>query len=692
MISSQMFAGGANLLDMGWEYQTIKPGDELPDLDSCPIMNIDVETKPKPEFMKRKKAGLDAHRSELLGIGVGVPGKSWYIPLRHRAPGSELFNCDPHSVYEWLKATIKHKKVIVNQNIKFDAKILKVDAGIDLVKDAPEAVFWDTMIASQLIDERWPTHSLKPVCEQVLGIPAVEARILDRFVKEAGQKKDYLDYSVVPADIMGKYGCKDNELPLRLMAWQLPQIERQNLMQAMKLEMRTLRTLINCETMGFRVDLERLALDGYAIAREALRLEEELHKEAGVSFNSNSAEELADVVATQFNLKVIKVWNAKDKCMKPKFDDVILQEYCHDYPERAPFFFKVRMVRRLQHLQSSFVDSYKYHNVNGIIYPNFMQLSPKSGTRMTSSDPNVQQVSAAKEWELPDNMVLPDKSEFSTCVVNKEGKRCWVAPGARQYFIPRDGHALLFFDQSQIEYRLFAHYANNPRMTKAYWDDPNLDLHEWMRVEILKGKIKRRPAKNVHFGIVYGMGKQKTVKSMQVSGAKITMAEGENILDEYHAQVPEVKELTWGPNGTAETLKRRGYLTSILGGRRRLAANWEKRKEDYDEDDEKEKGAKPYQGLNVVCQRSAMDVLKTTMNQADDAGYPLITPIHDELIYEPPREQFNEWALRLKSILQTFKKPDGTDYLRVPIYVQGKATFTRWSEAEELEFEEAKKA
>jgi DNA polymerase-1 len=668
---------------MGWQHAIVQPGMELPDLDESPVMSLDVETKPRPEFAKRKKAGLDPHHAEILGLCVGVPGRSWYLPLRHRAPGSEHYNLDPANTMQWLRATVKLKKCIVNHNIKFDAKHLKVNGGdaannVDLLRDAPEADLWDTMLAAQLIDERWPTHAMKPICEAALGIPAVEATLLKRYTAAMGQKKDYLDYSVVPVDLMGKYGNKDAELPLRLAAWEQPQLARQGLDRSMALETRTLQTLIKCETTGFRVDVPRLLVDSLKVSQQALKLEEDLHKEAGVSFNCNSAEELADVVSTVFEIPVKKRYDPKSRSMKAKFDDLVLQEYALDHPARAPFFFKVRMVRRLYHLLNSFIESYLHHRVGDLIYPNFNQLSPKSGTRMTSHDPNVQQVSSVKEWTLPDNLALPDQ------VVNRDGERCWLAPGARQYFIPRAGHSLLLFDQSQIEYRLFAHYAGNERMLTAYRDDPNVDLHEWMRVEILNSLIKRRPAKNVHFGIVYGMGKTKTVKSMQVSGANITLAEGEGILDTYHAKVPEVKILT---RGVSDALKARGYVCSILGGRRRIAQNWEKSKDEWDEDDEKDKGLRPYQALNAICQRSAMDVLKTTMNQADAAGFTTLTPIHDELIFEPPVELVEDWARRLKPALEQFVRDDGAPWLKVPIYVQGKYAPTRWSEAEDVEFE-----
>ena len=684
------------VMSMPWQNQIIQPGMLLPDLDESPVMCLDFETKPRPEFMNRDGAGLHPKTAEILGICAAVPGRSWYVPMRHRAPGSEHWNIDPDSAMLWLRDTVKNKKLIVNQHVKFDGKHGKENGGnhetnVDFLRDAPEADFHCTMIGSQLIDERWFTHSLKPVCERVLNIPATEQRIINNMCRDAGQKKDRIDYSIVPADIMGKYGCKDGELPLRLAAWQIREFDVQNLWTAFNLEMRTLKTLLKSETKGFRVDLELLAIDNLRVSQRALDLEEQLHKEAGVVFNPNSAEEIADVVDTLFGLKVKKVWDKKKKQMKVKVDDDILQEYIMDYPERAPFFFKIRMVRRLRHLMSGFIDSFRYWNHNGIVYPNFWQLSPNAATRMSSSDPNTQNWSSLEEWELPNGldpvtMGLP-RLELAECYKNKEGAWCWKALGARQYVIPREGHALLLFDQSQIEYRLFTHYANNPKMVQAYKNDPNLDLHEWARVEIFKEKIKRRPAKNVHFGIVYGMGLAKTAKSMLTAGARITLEEAKQILADYHNQVPEVKILTKGEGGVSEMLKRRGYLCSILGGRRRLAEHWDYTREELEEMEISEKGALPYQGLNIICQRGSMDVLKQTMNQADEAGYNALVSVHDELAFEPPIEQASEWAWHLKQILQTFNKPDGTPYLRVPIYVAGKYAETRWSEAEKITFE-----
>lgn len=679
-------------IDEGWVRTIVQPGEILPNLDASEWMCIDVETKPRPEYMDRDSAGLHPKTAEILGLCASVAGHSWYIPMRHRAPGS--LNIDPNHAMGWLRDSVAKKKLIVNQHIKFDAKHLKENGGdeannVDLLKHAPDADYWCTMIASQLIDERWFTHALKPVCETVLKIPATEKKLLDQMCKEHGQTKSRIDYSVIPIDIFGRYGTKDAILPPLLMQWQAKEIERQNLWTAFRLEMRTLKTLIKSETKGFRVDLERLAIDNYLISRRALEVETELEKMAGVSFNVMSADEIAEIVDNMFGLKVKKVWDKKKKAWKAKVDDDILQEYIIDCPSHARFFFMIRMARRLRHLLNSFIEVFRYWNHDGIIYPNFWQLSKNSATRMASSDPNVQNVSSLEEWELPLG-VLPTELpmlEIKECYQNKEGAWCWKALGARQYFIPRQDHALMFFDQSQVEYRLFAHFANNPRMVEAYKSNPDLDLHEWARTEIFKGVIKRRPAKNVHFGIVYGMGKKKTVKSMLTAGARITMEEGERILDDYHAQVPEVKRLTYGDGGVAEALKRRGYLTSILGGRRRIAEHWDLTREEIEEKGIEEKGALPYQGLNIICQRGSMDILKYTMNAADDAGYTTLTPIHDELIFEPHKDEAQKWAWDLKQILQKFNKPDGTPYLRVPIYVAGKYTETRWSEAEKIEFE-----
>ena len=662
-------------LDAPFEREMIVPGESFPNLTDAKVVSVDVETCPQPEFRQTKKAGLHPWRSHLLGLSVSAPGKSWYVPLRHRAPGSERYNVDEEHALPWLADTMRSSKVVVNHNLKFDLKMLAIAGrmdghGVDLLDDTLRGVFlYCTYVGANLVDEREEVQTLKFLTAKLLGMPAAEEKVKNRYLREAGQKKDFQDWSVVPADVLAPYACSDTERALKLFAWQFPLIKEQGLEEVLRLEQQVLRVLTRAELTGVRVDVDRLKQDRVRLLRNQVQLEQELEEELGLSINPSSPEELADVVANHLGLPILHhtAPSEQHRYGKPKFDDAALLEYIDQYPAHARKFWLVRKVRRLEKLRSGFVEPYLFHHVDGVVHGNFNSNAAVTG-RMTANNPNLQQVSSEERWEC------------------ETLGQSWTAPGARQYFVPRDDRRLTAWDYSQIEYRMFAHYSKSEKLVTAYREDPNLDMHQWATDVVLQGRLPRKATKNINFGIVYGMGKAKLLRSMQAAGAAMTEAECEQTLNFYYREMPELKELQ---RAVGETLKRRGFVKTVLGRRRRLSPNWRnKTKADKRED----RGLLPYQALNAICQGSATEILKTAMVAASEAGFLPLAPIHDELLLELPQEEgaFQEAARRLKPILERFverseETTDETSVLRVPIYVNCKGSSKNWAEAEDLQ-------
>jgi DNA polymerase-1 len=334
-----------------------------------------------------------------------------------------------------------------------------------------------------------------------------------------------------------------------------------------------------------------------------------------------------------------------------------------DYPQHQKFFWHLRKARRYHHLKTGFVEPYLQWQTGGAIHTTFNQLGARTG-RKSSSDPNLQQVPKREKWKNP----LADGAET-------------VMPGARQYFIPREGMTLLSFDYSQIEYRLFAHYANSARLLDAYRENPDLDMHQWAADVILEKMVPRSSAKNLNFGLLYGMGKGKLIKSLSGEDVALPEDRANKILERYYAEVPELKQLQYD---TSDALRRRGYIKTILGRRRRAAKNLNPSPEERGKD----RGLLPYQALNALCQGSAADLLKDrAVASAQEVrrfgGYLLLT-IHDELVFEVPSARVEEAAAGLRPILETFNDPTGAPRIRVPIYVNATVAETRWSESKEL--------
>ena len=55
--------------DMPWKYQIIQPGMDFPNLFDINTICVDVETKPRPDFMSRDKAGLGRGSDAAPGLG-----------------------------------------------------------------------------------------------------------------------------------------------------------------------------------------------------------------------------------------------------------------------------------------------------------------------------------------------------------------------------------------------------------------------------------------------------------------------------------------------------------------------------------------------------------------------------------------------------------------------------------------------
>jgi DNA polymerase I-like protein with 3'-5' exonuclease and polymerase domains len=164
---------------------------------------------------------------------------------------------------------------------------------------------------------------------------------------------------------------------------------------------------------------------------------------------------------------------------------------------------------------------------------------------------------------------------------------------------------------------MLAHYAVGPgsdEIRARYHRDPTTDYHA-ATVDIVQGQtgitLERKPAKNLNFGLVYGMGRDKVVRSLDLSEDL-----GNRLYDAYFEAMPFVKRTY----KSAERLaKRRGYIKTILGRRRRFGP-----------DDSTHKA------LNACLQGSAADVIKKAMAECDAAGVfdytgiPHLT-VHDEL-------------------------------------------------------------
>ena len=177
-------------------------------------------------------------------------------------------------------------------------------------------------------------------------------------------------------------------------------------------------------------------------------------------------------------------------------------------------------------------------------------------------------------------------------------------------------------------------------MAEAYRNDPNTDFHQM--VADMAG-IKRKAAKTIGLGLMYGMGKQKLANSLD-----LPLDEAAELIGTFHSKVPFLR-------GTIDAVMRRiehpasgGSIRTLLGRKCRFPL-WEPveyginkalpREQAVIEYGPRIKRAMTYKGLNRLIQGSAADQTKAAMVALHKAGMRLLLQVHDELVLDVQHDE-----------------------------------------------------
>ena len=309
----------------------------------------------------------------------------------------------------------------------------------------------------------------------------------------------------------------------------------------------------------------------------------------------------------------------------------------------------INEIREHEKIVGTFLRGYVLDkNIDGKLYPQFHQLrGDTNGTivgRFSSSEPNLQNIPAR----------------------TKLGKK------VREVFVPDPGHVAWHKkDQSQVHYRILAHYAvdrgdgSADALRQTYINDPDTDYHfnVYRNVAPLMGwsldneelnDFRRRPIKNVNFGLLYGQSvKSLAYKTALYFGEGFGKEQAEEFFNAYFKGAPYVKP-TMAHIGIE--VQKRGFVETLLG--RRIRFNlWEPdRPREYGEYFEPLSFAKAmttygpplklsfeYRGVNYKFQGSEPDIIKKGMLDCYKSGVFKVTgvprvTVHDEINWSLPHE------------------------------------------------------
>lgn len=564
----------------------------FPDLQNADIICIDCETY-DPDL---KEKGPGAVRDGYIaGVAIGVRGQEWYFPIKHQGGG----NLDRRTVLRWLNEQLSTNIPKCGANLQYDLIYLWSE-GVNVA-----GPFYDIQIAEPLLDEERFSYSLETLAQDYLGEGKEEdemsAFIRQNYGVKAGKEKGYI--WKCPAHVVAPYAKADVRLPIAILDKQLPLLKEQGLMDIWQVECDLLPILARMHLNGVRVDVQYAEQLKVEWTQKLLELEK--------SFEGINAGSSVQIAAELDKLGIPYPRHAPTAAMlkkgitvgNPKLDSKVLATL----EDKVPFLAQIRDAKKYRHFLNTFIQGYILNShVNGRVHASFNQLKgDEYGTvtgRTSTAHPNLA------------NIPNPEKDPYFS-------QKC------RGMFLPEVGCEWLRFDLSQMEYRLMVHFASTVvgsgvgKALRMYQDDPATDFHEMCAK--LTG-LTRKQAKNINFGLAYGMGTEKLAGSLGVG-----LAEAKVTLGKYHENAPFVRAVS---NKASERAQARGYVMTI-GGRRRRFQMWENAKwvdrktqeadpEHYKPRRDKEEAirlwgavrrAHTHKAANAIMQGSNADFLKKAM-------------------------------------------------------------------------------
>ena len=401
----------------------------------------------------------------------------------------------------------------------------------------------------------------------------------------------------------------------------LPRLREQGMEKLyFDVELPLCRVLADMERSGFLVDGGALARFGRELSDTIDRLEQRIYAAAGQQFNINSPKQLGKVLFEDLGLPHGK----KTKTGWSTNADVL--EKLKDHPLVAD----VLTYRQYAKLKSTYADGLlKVIDPDGRIRTSFQMTVTATG-RLSSTEPNLQNI--------------PTRTELGSKM--------------REMFVAAPGHVLVDADYSQIELRLLAHISGDEAMRAAF--TTGADIHTATAAQVfhvVPGDVThemRRRAKDVNFGIVYGISAFSLSQDIGVS-----VQEAKEYMDRYFATYTGVRQYM---EQVVSQARERGYVETLWHRRRALP---ELKSSNFNMRSFGERVA-----LNMPIQGTAADIIKLAMVRvhrrlaAEGLAARLIMQVHDELIVECPEEE----APRVEALLQ--QEMQGVAELSVPLLAE----------------------
>lgn len=414
-----------------------------------------------------------------------------------------------------------------------------------------------------------------------------------------------------------------------------------------KTEVPFTRALYNCERNGLRVNRKYLEELEPKILRQMDQLEREFVATAAAELeargkqarrtNPNSGPQMCALYYDDLGYPP-KTWTkgGKSGIRKPQLGEKDLQRFASDGSKSAAVLIELKQLGKQY---STYIKKMPGRlDGNDRVHMRLNQDIARTG-RLSSSDPNMQNVTGG------------EKDRFKL----------------RDAFIPDDGNVMVVADYGQLEMRLLAAAANEPRMIDIF--KSGRDIHtgnvemvfkipydEVERCRKLEKQVKskelgedaltpevrralrlRQYIKTIGFGLNYGMKENSLARRLNIE-----KSEAIELIENYMDAYPAVRQFF---QEAVDIVQETGYAFTILGRRRHLP--------DINAADNMARFRAERQASNMPIQGTAADVCKMAMIAIDEDselrnawGYRMCLQVHDEIVGECPKDYAAEVMAR----------------------------------------------
>lgn len=574
--------------------------DFLQELSTQPMVAVDTET-----------TSIDALNADLVGISFSYQeGHGVYIP--------------------WTSCSEKNRqriKIILEDetlkktghNIKYDLHVLQ-SAGIALA-----GIAFDSMVGAYVSSPGGRSYGMDTLCFNEFGYQKISIESL------IGTGKKQISMADVPPEKVSPYACEDADFAWRLYEYFTGLLKENSLFElCTHLEIPLIPVLARMERNGVIIDTAFLKKLSGRLHTELDELVKKIYQYAGVEFNINSPLQLKKILFEGLALSGPKLKKGKTgistaaselekmRGLHPIIDCIL------EYRERT------KLANTYVDVLPALVDA-----KTGRVHTSFNQTIAATG-RLSSSAPNFQNI--------------PIREALGREI--------------RKSIIADKGNILLAADYSQLELRIVASFAKDKAMLDVFQHGGDIHTQTAAAVQGIPAtevtSDMRRAAKEVNFGIIYGMG----AHGLSVSTG-MRVEEARDFIERYFAVYPGIAEYM---ERTLTNARKVGYVETLFG-RRRYVPELSSNLFQVRAAAERAATNMPLQGTGADIIKKAMIAIDAHLQEKNFLNVKMLLQVHDELVFELPESCVHDVAVMVK------KEMEGVVELDAPLVVDVKVGY-----------------